>query len=970
MRSLLPTLLLLLLISCSKTVEEPKKAFDLVDPFIGTGGHGHTHPAATVPFGMMQLGPDTRLEGWDGCSGYHYTDSALYGFSHTHLSGTGIGDYNDILFLPIPSDMDEDWDSKFDKKAIAFNKESEVAEPGYYSVEMFNGLMSVELAATERCGIHKYHTGYSDFIDVKLDLGHRDRVLSASLHIVNDSTISGSRFSESWAQDQRLFFYAQFSKPFTSYQVQNDLQGNEQNTDSLQALFSFENISDPMLLKIGISAVSIEGAKKNLEAEIPHWSFDQVRNEAKGKWEKALEKIEVKGGTETQQEIFYTALYHTMIVPNLYSDVDGKYRGMDREVHQSEQDRYTIFSLWDTFRAVHPLYTIIEQDRTNVFVNNFIDMFHEGGQIPIWELAGNYTDCMIGYHAIPVISDAYAKGLRDYDHEAIYEAMKHSAMLDKRGLDDVKSKGYISSANESESVSTTLEYAYDDWCIAQMAKWLNKNEDYKYFMERAQSYKNIYDRKTKFMRARMDGIWHDKVFDPYEVNFHFTEANSWQYSLFAPHDVSGLMELLGGENELDDWLDDIFSAEQQTSGREQADITGLIGQYAHGNEPSHHMAYLYSFAGKPGKTQEMTRRIMDELYSTEPDGYSGNEDCGQMSAWYVLSAMGFYSVCPGTDEYVFGSPIFDEVKIKLENGKQFTLNALNNSNEHKYISSASLNGQPYNLSYIKHQDIIDGGELTFEMSTTPSGRGSSVNERPKTKIDEHLIVPVPTIIAPSRTFIEDMTIEIDQALGQNVEYKLSSKDSWTTYSEPFKISNNTTVDARAKNDNGKTSKIVSTEFFKIKGGRSIEILTPPVAPYIAEGDKSLIDGLRGNENFKIGQYHGYRDNFEAIIDLGELEQVSKVSVGCVQDVKPWIWFPERIKVSGSLDGKNFIALGSVINSHPDDDYTPMRKEFETNFKLAEYRYIRVQAEHYGQCPEWHLGAGGQGWLFIDEIGIY
>ncbi len=965
MKKLFPVLLLLLCACSMENPENNKSAFEYVDPFIGTGGHGHTHPAATMPFGMIQAGPDTRLEGWDGCSGYHYTDNELYGFSHTHLSGTGIGDYNDVLFLPMTKTLDK---QLFKKEAVAFDKSSEIAQPGYYSCKMSNGV-NVEIAADVRSAMHHYTFPKNEGI-VKLDLAHRDKTTSSSLHIVNDSTISGSRFSEAWANDQRIFFYAEFSQPFQEKIIENNtLSFSPVETDSIQALFKFDLSNKELKIRIGISAVSIDGARKNLTTEIDHWEFEQLRNKSRSEWEKALGKIEVSGGSEDDKTKFYTSLYHSMVVPNTYSDVDGKYRGMDKDIHESDRTRYTVFSLWDTFRAAHPLYTIIEEEKTNDFINNFLDMYKEGGHIPIWELAGNYTDCMIGYHSIPVITDAYAKGLRDYDQGAIYQAMKHSAMRDEFGLQDYKERGYISSSFDSESVSKTLEYAYDDWCIAQMAKWLGHQEDYEYFTKRAQSYKNIYDHETQFMRARNNGMWHDKIFDPYEVNFHFTEANSWQYSLFAPQDVSGLMEMLGGEEGLEKWLDNIFSAEEQTSGREQADITGLIGQYAHGNEPSHHMAYLYSFTGRPHKTQEMCRRIMDELYSTNPDGLSGNEDCGQMSAWYVMSAMGIYSVTPGTDYYVFGSPIFDKVKINLENGNVFEIIAKNNGTKNKYIQSANLNGSAYQLAYINHRDIISGGKLEFEMGSQASTWASKRDVRPKTFIRDHQIIPLPIVKAESRTFTDEMLIEVEHPLNMSVQYMTEPNKTWIDYSNAFKVSDNTRVFARAKRGE-KYSEVVETEFVKIDGKRKIEISNPPQAPYIAEGPKSLIDGLKGNSNFKTGYYHGYRDDFEAIIDLGEVKNVSKVSLGCVQDIRPWIWFPKSVTVFGSEDGEHFTQLSTLQNTYSDSDETAIRKEFELNFKSGKYQFIKVSAEHYGQCPDWHLGAGGQAWLFIDEISIF
>jgi len=527
---------------------------DYVDPFIGTGGHGHTYPGATMPFGMVQLSPDTRLEGWDGCSGYHYSDSIIYGFSHTHLSGTGIPDYCDILLMPTTDkyylkngykgDINEGYGSRFIKK-------TELVKPGFYSVKLDDYGIFVELTTSQRVGFHKYIFPTNKNAFVTIDLTHRDEVLESSLKQINDFEIEGMRRSRDWSKDQYVFFVARFNEPIKNLNLAiNDTvkpELKEAKSKNIKAGIDFGTLNNKQLLvKVGISAVSCEGARQNLETEIPHWDFRMIREAAYEEWNKELNKINIKTN-KTSKTIFYTALYHTMVVPNLFMDTDGKYRGTDLQIHQAEDfTNYTVFSLWDTYRAAHPLYTIIDQTRTTDYIKTFIHQYINGGRLPVWELAGYETNCMIGYHAIPVIADAYLKGISDFDLGNAMEAMKHSAMLDHFGLESYKKYGFIPADKESESVSKTLEYAYDDWCIAQMAKSLGKNEDYIYFIQRAQSFKNLYDPSTGFMRAKMFGAW-KHPFDPAEVDFNYTEANAWQYSFYVPQDVSGLINLMGGK---------------------------------------------------------------------------------------------------------------------------------------------------------------------------------------------------------------------------------------------------------------------------------------------------------------------------------------------------------------------------------------------------------------------------------------
>ncbi|MFT6700031.1 MAG: putative alpha-1,2-mannosidase, partial [Porticoccaceae bacterium] len=545
-------LIIFVIISCNeKTIvfnaQKEKNLISYVNPFIGTGGHGHTYPGATMPFGMMQLSPDTRLDGWDGCSGYHYSDNEIYGFSHTHLSGTGILDYGDFLLMPTNKQVFNNGADGNPGYKSTFSHENETAEPGFYKVHLEDTNIDVELTVSKRSGVHKYQFPSIENQFVILDLLHRDEVLDAKIERISDTELSGFRFSKSWADDQRLYFTLKTSHPFNDVLQSPPKQGMP-GAQKIALNFINPN-NEPIFIKIGISAVDVEGAKKNLEAEIGIQTFEQVKKTAQDFWEKQLEKIVLEDTNEDNKTNFYTSLYHVSIAPNLYQDVDGRYRGMDLKIHETKDfDYYTVFSLWDTYRAAHPLYTIIEQEKTNDFINTFLAKYDEGGIMPIWDLAGNYTHCMIGYHAVPVIADAYLKGIKNYDVDKAFTAMKHSATRDKLGLDSYKNLGFIPVEKESESVSKTLEYAYDDWSIAQMAKSLGKENDYKTYSERAQYYKNVFDPSTQFMRGRFRNTWF-APFDPYEVNFNYTEANSWQYSFYVPQDVSGFTTLLGGKQQ-------------------------------------------------------------------------------------------------------------------------------------------------------------------------------------------------------------------------------------------------------------------------------------------------------------------------------------------------------------------------------------------------------------------------------------
>jgi predicted alpha-1,2-mannosidase len=953
-----------------------------VNPFIGTDLHGHTYPGATVPFGMVQLSPDTRLTGWDGCSGYHYSDSVIFGFTHTHLSGTGCLDLGDILIMPTVGKPE------LDNKLYSspFRKATEKAKPGYYSVFLEKPKVLAELTATARVGFHRYTYSNADKANIILDLQHRDEVLDSWIQIVGSNEVRGYRCSKSWAEDQRVYIVIRFSSPFELSEVHtadgSPLTANMEGKNSivnegknLKAWFTFStNKGNQLLVKVGISAVSVEGAIKNLEAEIPDWDFDKTAKNALAAWNKELGKISVEGGTPEQMTTFYTALYHTMVVPNIFSDVDGMYRGMDKMVHKAEGfTPYTVFSLWDTYRAWHPLMTIIDTKRTNDYVNTFLSHYRYGGLLPVWELDANETFCMIGYHSVPVIVDAWMKGIRGFDAKYALEAMKHSSNLDHLGLEAYRKYGHIPGDKEPESVSKTFEYAYDDWCIAQMAKSLGSKSDYSEYSHRAQFYKNIFDPTTGFMRPRYNGGW-KTPFNPTEVDNNFTEANSWQYSFLVPQDISGLMNLHGGVKNFEAKIDELFSTAENLSGREQSDITGLIGQYAHGNEPSHHMAYLYNFVGSPWKTQRIVRKIMDEMYTAKPDGLCGNEDCGQMSAWYVLSAMGIYSVCPGNTQYAIGSPLFGKIRINLESGKTFTIVAENNSKENIYIKEASLNGKPLTHSWVDYEEILKGGELKLVMANTPSKEwASGVNDIPVNSIQNSNFTIVPYFTNAPKTFVDSLTIGIstldaDQLVYYSVQPINSQNDKveWNQ-GNSIKIKESSKVLAYSLDRAGDKSHIIEGTFFRFHPDKTISIKSNCSKQYTAGGPNGLIDGIRGERNFRLGGWQGYQDqDFEATVDLGKVKPIHRIAAGFLQDARPWIWLPKYVEVWTSEDGQTFTLTATVKHDVPANQMEVVIKDFEVAVD-ANARFVKVFAKNFGAIPEWHPGAGYPAYIFIDEI---
>ncbi|MFA7115650.1 MAG: GH92 family glycosyl hydrolase [Bacteroidales bacterium] len=1020
---------------------------DFVNPMIGTDYNGHTFPGATAPFGMVQLSPDSKLDGWQGCSAYHYAEKYIYGFSHTHLSGTGCSDYGDILFMPVGN-----YGNKEIKNTIyrsKFSHKNETASPGYYSVLLDDNQIFCELTAGRRIGIHKYHFPKGTEPQLIVDLDHRDKILDFKLNISDH--ITGFRRSQAWARDQIVYFYSDCSLPIKNYRL---------SADGKKALITFDashaknKKGTNLIISVGISSVSVDNAKLNLHTEIENSSkdlsyqniFTVIRKKTENEWENYLSKIDVfpkdKNGKIDQKKIrknkelkenlknFYTAMYHSAIAPNLYSDVNGEYRGMDRKIHKSlEHEQYTVFSLWDTFRALHPLLTIIEPDRTQDFIYSMLCIYRESGKLPIWELSRNETDCMIGFNSVPVITDAIIKGVVTENIPELLDAMIASSEKDEYGIKSYRKYGYVRAIDESSSVSRTLEYAYDDWCIAQTADFIykkTKNSEFakKYkkirnrYLTYAQNYKNVFDPSTNLMRPKINGKWLTP-FDPREVNNHYTEANSWQYSFFVPQDINGHIALMGGDKPYTNMLDALFSAPNKTVGRTQVDISGLVGQYAHGNEPSHHVAYLYNFVGQPWKTQKLVRHIMKTLYHSAPDGLCGNDDCGQMSAWYVMSAIGLYSVTPGTEEYILGSPIFKNININtgkdITSAKKNSLNkdhifhiiCNNNPQNNIYISSIQNSSKNYTKSYITYQMLKHDNNLLINMSDKPNKEfGKQIQNRPHRHITLNKIELAPTFDIPSDNFKDSIKICIYPTITRNtIYYKVITKDKtkkktnnisnnnnnngYYQYTSPFYVKESSTIRAYSQSIKGTKSLPIETYIHQVKHNYSIKLFQDYNPQYSAGGDNGIIDGKRGRTNWKAGGWQGYQNtDFIAIVDLKKVTHITKISAGFLQDVRSWIWMPKYVDFYISVNGKDFIKMGRINNHVKDNDYEIQIKDFKlfipqkallnkvnssnekksySNSPIDNIRYIKIVAKNYGTIPNWHLGAGGEAFIFIDEI---
>lgn len=824
-------LFFILIFSCNCN-NEKKDFTNLVNPFIGTVGSGNTFQGPVLPYGMIQPGPYMKYNE-DKNSGI------IYGFSQTHLSGMaggGVGAPGDILFMPVIENEQSaiDFSKEYSSKFLHSN---ETASPGFYKVKLDDSDITVELTATTRVGLYKYEFPDSKNAGVYLKLRN------------GFATVTGNEISG--CNNNRVYFVARFSKPFRNYYLaDNNKLINKEDTvkaENLKGFFRFETkAKEPVLMKVAISMVSVDGARNNLEKEMPEWDFERVKENARNAWNKELNKIQVEGNSKTDLVIFYTSLYHSMIHPNIYMDVDRKFRSTNGKVYTATDfDNYTNFSLWDTFRALHPLYTIINQNMTSQFIRTFLERYDHNGRMLIMEFDGveGETPPMIGYHSLSVLADAYVKGIRDYDVKKAYEAMVKLANDSIRKEKELYLKyGYIPADLKGQTVSRTLEYSYDDWCVTRLAKDFNPDDDH-YFSQRGDFYKNVFSPEVNFMIGRKSNFQFISDFNPMETSGHYTEANAYQYSTFVPQDIEGLIKLMGGDKHFENWLDSCFLVQPDYSKINVRDVTGLIGQYAHGNEPSHHIAYLYNYVGTPWKTQQMVRQIISTLYQNKPEGIDGNEDCGQMSAWYVMSAMGIYAVTPGMDYYVIGSPVFNKVIINLENGKKFEIVAKNNSEKNVYIQSASLNGNPYSKSFLKQDDIMKGGQLIFEMGNTPNNEwGSAKEDRPFSPGKSFKYAQVPKIDFSDILFLDNREVRLSPTEpGAKIHYTLDGSEPTeesTLYNNPITIVKPTVLKTRSFVDDIYPGYTVTVQFKKIEMLEAVNVsgLVPGVKYNYREGN--------------------------------------------------------------------------------------------------------------------------------------
>lgn len=993
-------------LSGCRTVSEPAR---YVDPFIGTGGHGHTFPGATTPFGFVQVSPDTDTQGWDWCSGYHASDSSIIGFSHTHLSGTGAADLGDILLMPTIGPLRFDPGSKNDPDAgyrSRFSHTSEKAAAGYYSVYLEDSRVRVELTATPHTGIHRYTFGNTTDQHVMIDLRHgiQDNVHSAAFRQVDERTVEGWRRSNGWAADHTIYFRAEFSEPIREIRAQIDGRDTTatagEGTKVVLAVFP-EGFSKQIEVRVGISAVDPAGAAANLEAEAIGRGFDELADAAYEQWNRELEKIRVTGRSDNDKTIFYTALYHSFVAPVLFSDIDGRYRGADRSIHptdSAEGANYSIFSTWDTFRALHPLLTLVQPDVNAAVARSMLRYYRQAGRLPVWDLHMNENNCMIGYHSVPILADAFFKGELSADEGALaLEAMVHSAMQnDYGGLPHYRKLGFLPSDKEKNSVSKAVEYAYDDWCIARMAQALGNDSLYRVFIRRAQSYKNHFDPTDGFLKARQATGAFRTGFDPTVISSlgqaDYTEGNAWHYRFFVPQDVNTHIEMLGGDSAYIAALDAMFDA-PSTIDSHLPDVTGLIGQYAHGNEPSHQVAYLYSYAGAPWRTQERVDEIKRTLYTEARDGLCGNEDCGQMSAWYVFSAMGFYPVTPGSGIYVLGTPTFERVEIAptTVSGRPFVVEAegLSTDGKNIYIQWAEWNGEPYKKSYITQSMIEEGGTLVLHMGPEPSKDfGTDPEDRPVARIPEEDaqtsaellsgVVFEPYVDDTVRVFSGSTTLHPTCLAPQPRKIVYTVDGTEPTDRSPIvpiggiALTGDTEVKLQAITPDGRRSGVKRYRFYKsVLDGATVALEHEPSAPYVNGGAAALTDFAMGGDGYTLPQWVGFlKDDLAGVIDLGQVRTLNHVGFNAINEPRSWILLPQDATFEFSTDG---IHYGRPVEIPTSDSRTAGSGAhyFGTTVPGGVHtRYIRFTIRNNGTLPTWHIGQGNPAWMFVDEIMAY
>ena len=924
-----------------------------INPFIGTAAHGHTHPSAQAPFGMIQLGPNTRYDGWDGCSGYHYTDSVLLGFSTTHLSGTGISDYGDLLIGP----------SRADGELLVMDKATEEASAGHYRIRLKNGIV-MESTAAERAGILRIVFPEGDAAKIEIDLSHRDHAFSSSFDAVDDRTWHGHRHSAAWTTNQKWHFALAANVP-----------GDLERIDSLHFTIDFGSL-DTLELSIGVSGTDIAGAEKNLAATPHARDFDAMHEHTRGLWANELGKSVAYHSDSDWRAVYATALYHAYSVPNLWSDVDGRYRGMDDRIHRDTVfEHYTIFSLWDTYRTAHPLYVITQPERTAAFLNDFLDMYDQYGRLPIWELAANETNCMIGYHSVSVIADAVGKGY-PIDTARALEALSATATSDCDGIPAYMKYGFLSIEDESESVSKTLEYAYDDACISWAAKALGDPALAQTFNQRATAYRSLVDPESGWMRARNNGNFLPD-FDPRQVNNQYTEANSYQYSFAPVHDLDHWKNMLAtyldkpsGEAALYDQLEALFNAPEQTTGRTQSDITGLYGQYAHGNEPSHHIAYLYNATDSVHKTQERVWEILYRFYQNDPEGLSGNEDCGQMSSWFVMASWGLYPLVPGEARYALSAPFWDRIELTVGDRRAVVIET---EGPGPYIAEWST-GRDVNAIWIDHETLLAAGQWYVKRSERPTqfGRANLYRNSLNNGTPPAPVIELP--ISISEKTVGTVRPLSPHSIGVRVTGDLTIKHGRDQVE--IIATGSGTIEVLARHIENRHHISRSRVYWRDDRWTAKWVKGVPNKQYTAGGPQAMVDGIRGETHWRKGHWVGIQgEDAELAITSEEPIEVDSIAVGMLKEIRSWIAFPGAVSVwAGPLEGE-LTLWGRYEVEHPlgegwTDEPVIRNAIFRAPEGGAKIRRVKVVYENAGTLLYWHLGAAGESFFFVDEVVIW
>lgn len=999
--TLLFAALLALLSGCQPASTALSEPIEYVDPMIGTGGTGHTFPGATTPFGMVQLSPSNEYKSWDWCSGYHYQDSIIKGFAHTHLSGPGLSGLGDILLMPsrkahTSPGTEADADSGYRAR---FSHDKEQAKAGYYALHLHEEDIQVELTAGSRMGYHRYTYGGSDEAYLIVDPNHHinENILDAGLEQLSDTEIQGYKHCEGWsAGERKQYFYAKFSRPIADFGLSLNgqrLPGNKGQGKGLMAQIRFDLAAgEEVEVQLALSSVSAAGARANFGAEAAA-DFEAAHEQARASWAAVLAKIELEGATEEQMTLFYTGLYHAFISPNLISDADGQYY-VEGKVRQSDLPQYSNYSTWDTYRGLHPLFTIIEQKHTAHFVNSLSSRVAVAGVgLPSWECLGYDNRCMIGYSAVSPIADAVLKEVPGIDVEAAYEAIryaafdrsKHSQVSDVNGMDEYLKYGYVT-AETGASVSKTTEQNYSDWAIARVAEKLGKAADQALFDRRAIGYRNYFDPQTGYLMP-LAATGQQLALDTTKWNSlkgHYISGNIWAYSAYTPHDMAGIMQLHGGRQAYAEWLLGVFENESAVEGHQHVDISGFIGKYGHGDEPGHQMPYLFNYVGQPWRTQRYVNEVLTQFYKATPEeGFINNEDLGQMSAWYVLSALGFYPVAPGDGAYQLGAPLHPKAVLRLENGKAFTVLGEQVSPENIYVQEVKLNGQPYPYNYIRHEQIMEGGTLAFVMGPKPNKDWGSAPEHTllgdfdDTAKAEVPVVGTPAPYAPDANafFLGQREIELQsRAEGAEIFYTLDGSEpsrASTRYQRPFRINRNTTLKAIAYQDGLNPSAIFEKPYFEsvvagLPEGYPVYTVAQQDFPYGEDGAVLLFNGVIGSDNYNDNTWTGIIDDVSLSIDLGQPSALKRVSLGALTDTGSWIFPPDKIEVHGGQTPGELSLIGQ-LDLPAQTAHELKAKRYSVELKPGNYRYLQIEVANYGEAPDWHGATGKVLWVFLDEV---